>query len=381
MAMARRALSMAQARFLGDTLGMVDFEQQLQNSPVKFLERFLLHYRIKQPFSLLAYGTKLKYTGKPYLGGLDEAQLEIFACRGGPCEYHVTFIKNFMNSIGICSNIEPAFHSNQGAKKDAFHFGVFCWDVERKGDMYYLEAGSAMTCFSLSDLSNLFRTDERAIAAGPIMASLQHRYQVCNGKKMLAALNETPSPNANVPDSSNKKRHISDLIDIPHMAEFINDQEHDCLVLLCAKDKINTGLWPLFSAEQNGAWFPSYVFFGPFNNFCLDKFKTAERTLGKVIDRYAANGVSLVGFGKKSGDFMNIRADSITRTIGTAEEVERMKKTGIMDTPTPLKTEVAPIESEEQMMAIINEEFPQLVQQCKDQLEVRAKYLRANAGK
>ena len=127
----------------------------------------------------------------------------------------------------------------------SFH-PVFCWDVERKGDMYYLEAGSAMTCFSLSDLSNLFRTDERAIAAGPIMASLQHRYQVCNGKKMLAALKETPSPNANVPDSSNKKRHISDLIDIPHMAEFINDQEIDCLVLLCAKDKINTGLWPLF---------------------------------------------------------------------------------------------------------------------------------------
>ena len=62
--MSRKALTLAQCRFLGDHLKMEGFERLLAESPLLFLQSLVRNFRFNIPFNVMHIPATMRRTGK-----------------------------------------------------------------------------------------------------------------------------------------------------------------------------------------------------------------------------------------------------------------------------------------------------------------------------
>ena len=142
---------------------------------------------------------------------------------------------------------------------------------------------------------------------------------------------------------------------------------------------MNVRVHPFLREEEDGAWLPMHVFPSPWRRFDFDIVRNVMQnpdiSLDIKLGRGAQRGVNITGFGRKYGEYLRITNDHCVRCIGSSLEEERKKlstatTTSTATTATEIMTRMIKMEREEEVLALVDEEFPLLTQYCKDCLEI-----------
>ena len=138
-------------------------------------------------------------------------------------------------------------------------------------------------------------------------------------------------------------------------------------MLVIAKDDVVGVSIPQLAPEPTGDWLPFHVFPSPLDDFNFDIIRSfygnPEGTAWMKIGIGVAKGVHISGFGQKSGEFLLINNDRCIKCKGSAAKASA----------AAFSFETTRLESEEEVLTLVEEEFPLLLRDCRDTMEVLRK--------
>jgi len=390
--MRQKSLSLAQCRFLGERLELEGFEQLLQESPLQFLRDFVHGFRLHIPYNTVHLGAHFKQHGKVSSMPLAEAYSEVYSGRGGSCLLNAPFLDDFLRSVGFRVHLAQAFNAAHSLRRDFFHCTVFAKDVEKEGEVFFMDLGTRMPYMEVTDVTKLLpwkpgpiKADDIKIcdAATPVIDCLHSQYQLVSGKKLLSAFYATPGRRKEEveqqgmtqvdPGRDSRRRRLSSGVNTAELAAELQKDDDDSLVMMVTKDEVIAVTDRRLRDEENGVWLPRIIYPAPQRPFDFDivrnVFKNPDVPLEVKLgrDQGSIRGVNISGFGNKSGDFFMICNYQLVRCSGpfsvsssssSSTEVETMKTMNI--------------KSEEELLELVNEEFPLLLDYSRDTLDILA---------
>ena len=149
---------------------------------------------------------------------------------------------------------------------------------------------------------------------------------------------------------------------------------------MIAKDDVVGVSIPQLAAEPTGDWIPFHVFPAPLEAFDLEivrsLYHSSETPAWVTIWNGVAKGVHISGFGRKSGEFILLYNGRCVKCRGSGTTVvppSSMSSSPPSSEPTPpvaYSLELETLESEEEVLTLVEAEFPQLTRDSRDTMEI-----------
>ena len=165
---------------------------------------------------------------------------------------------------------------------------------------------------------------------------------------------------------------------------------------MIAKDDVVGVFIPQLGAEPSGDWIPFHVFPAPLEAFDLEIvrsiYRSPETPAWMTIGIGVAKGVHISGFGRKSREFILLYNGrcvkcresgtteapplSISSSPPSAESMPSSISSSLLSAesmPTTYSLETTTLESEEEVLTLVEEEFPLLLRDSRDTMEILRK--------
>ena len=150
-------------------------------------------------------------------------------------------------------------------------------------------------------------------------------------------------------------------------------------MLVIAKDDVVGVSIPQLAPEPTGDWLPFHVFPTPHDIFDFDIirsfYESPEAWAWMKIGVGVAKGVHISGFGQKSGEFLLINNDRCIKCQGSAATVALSSSSPLSanSTPAAFSFETTTLECEDEVLTLVEEEFPLLTRDSRNAMEILRK--------
>ena len=277
-------------------------------------------------------------------------------------------IENLLQALGFQAHLADGFIVARSLHRHSFHSIVIVRNVKSEGDAFFLDIGSPLPLMRPIEVTQLMPSSTTAGVGNhesittPTFGDRMCKYQVVKGKQLVAAFDEATQPNQEVPTK------VASAYDLRKIQETLEEDEQDALVFALAKDDYVHTFFEKLREEPKGAWVPFGIFPRPLTTFDIDiikdKMRNPKDPFTKLLTQVCLDGIMLAGFGRKSGDYLVIMKNKCLRYKGS-ETTKRQEgaEVGEMETMT---TELELLESKQQLLHMVGEEFPQLLDYYND---------------
>ena len=272
------------------------------------------------------------------------------------------------------------------------------WTMNQDAVVEYLARG---------DLSQMDDDDEDDQYSPLFFSDFQFHYQVANGKRIVSSSSGRESPrvvstinssdstriredeNCNQPFKTHSHndnritRHnlhqfhgpISTRFGLEKAIGAFAENENPLTIMLAKNDFLAFAWNEEYATEPEGIWLPQYVFPTPLTGHDMEitreMIRNPEAPYTKLIHQECEEGVLHAGFGRKTGDYLFLSCGGLVRIKGVPEmgnaaspmeEGGSFEKSGVALSrkrqPTAPVIQMTPLENEEEILALMHEEFP-----------------------
>ena len=299
-------------------------------------------------------------------------------------------VEHLLRSLGFSAHLIQGFNVARSLHRNSLHLAVVVRHVQTQGDAFLLDLGSTLPILQPIDITRLAppTTPGEAPAHGkyiatPIFCEPLCRFQLVKARHLVTfyhdtvgksndASNLTSAATSEISEETpsaikveNPPRKVSSYFDLSQIQSSLHEDEMDALVLSLVKDDHISITFDALQDESDEVWVPFFIFHQPwstsvnrealFNTMVNDP----QARFRRIMSQVCLSGISIAGFGQKSGQFMMMSRDKCLRYAGSEVMTSRANKAGANRVGEPeLSTLIELMRSKRQILDVVAEEFP-----------------------